>query len=239
LSDKKNTNDPVSVIINVYNEAETIEKEIRDIHSIIISKLPGSEFIVAEDGSNDGTKEIILQLKHELGIIHSTSDERKGYAKALKDAISLAKNPYIFFSDTGNKFNYDDFWKLYEIHQKYDLVIGLRTNRKDQFNRRLLTWLYNFTLRTYFKVNLRDADSGFRIYETDMIKRISNENWVNKHLITSELALRAIYKGHSVKEVPVSYMQRSGISRGLPPHKIPTVIAQVLWNFSDLKKSLS
>ncbi len=236
--DKTNKNDPVSVIINVYNEAGTIEKEIRDIHSIIVSKLPGSEFIVAEDGSTDGTKEIISRLKEELSIIHSTGDERKGYAKALKDAFALAKNPYIFFSDTGQKFNFNDFWKLYELRQKYDLIIGLRTNRNDQLYRRLLTRMYNFALRLYFKVNLHDADSGFRIYNAGLIENITNEKWISKYLIASELALRAVYSGYSVREVSVSYHQRSGTSRGLPPLKIPKVIVQVLRNFSVLKKSL-
>ncbi|MGD0168079.1 MAG: glycosyltransferase, partial [Gaiellaceae bacterium] len=42
---------PVSVIINVFNEAGSIEREIREIHAEIIQKLPGSELIVAEDGS--------------------------------------------------------------------------------------------------------------------------------------------------------------------------------------------
>ena len=103
--------EPVSAIINVYNEAPTIEAEIRQIHELITSRLPGSELIVAEDGSTDGTKEIITLLTGELGIIHSTSIERKGYARALRDAMGLAKAPWIFFSDTGGKNDFADFWK--------------------------------------------------------------------------------------------------------------------------------
>ena len=94
---------PVSVIINVFNEAGTIEREIRGVRPKSCGKLPGSELIVAEDGSTDGTKEILARLKSELGIIHSTSAERKGYARAFRDAVALAKNPFVFFSDTGGK----------------------------------------------------------------------------------------------------------------------------------------
>ena len=85
-------NDSVSVIITVYNEAGTIEKEILDINSKILSKLPGSELIIAEDGSTDGTKEIISRYVSDWGVIHSTGAQRKGYAKALKDAMKIAKN---------------------------------------------------------------------------------------------------------------------------------------------------
>ena len=229
----------VTVILNVFNEAGTIEREIREIHEKIVSRLPGSETIVAEDGSTDGTKEILARLKTELGIIHSTSAERKGYAKAFRDAVALARNPYVFFSDTGGKQDFGEFWKLYEHCERYGIVSGLRANRRDQLYRRLMTWTYNFLLRVYFHVNLRDADAGFRIYQLPVLKKIANEQWTNRHLISSELALRAIYSGYEVKEVPVQYRQRAGTSRGLPPGKIPKVIVSVLKNFSQLKKILT
>ncbi|MGD0614303.1 MAG: glycosyltransferase [Verrucomicrobiota bacterium] len=230
---------PVTVIVNVFNEADTIEREMREIHAEIIQKLPGSELIVAEDGSTDGTKEILERLKGELGIIHSTSPERKGYAKAFRDAVGLARNPYVFFSDTGGKQNFTDFWKLYEHCDRYGIVSGTRAGRRDQLYRRLMTWFYNFLLRRYFRVHLRDADAGFRIYQAPLIRKIAGETWVNRHLISSELALRAIYSGYEVKEVPVLYRQRTGASRGLPPGKIPKVIVGVLRNFSTLKRILT
>ncbi|MGO8837784.1 MAG: glycosyltransferase [Limisphaerales bacterium] len=230
---------PVSVIVNVFNEADTIEREIREIHTEIVKKLPGSELIVAEDGSTDGTKEILGRLKAELGIIHSTSRERKGYAKAFRDAVALVRNPYVFFSDTGGKQDFKDFWKLYPYCDRYGIVTGVRSGRRDQLYRRLMTWIYNFLLRRYFHVSLYDADAGFRIYQAGLIRKIANEPWVNRHLISSELALRAIYSGFQVKEVPVLYRQRAGTSRGLPPAKIPKVIISVLKNFSRLKQVLT
>jgi glycosyltransferase involved in cell wall biosynthesis len=164
--------DPVSIIITVFNESGTIEKEILNIHRKILSKLPGSELIIAEDGSTDGTREIILKYVRDLGVIHSPGEQRKGYAKALKDAVKIAKNPYIFFSDAGSKFDFDDFWKLYGIHDKYSLVIGVRSKRSDQWYRRFLTLAYNFILKKYFNVYLKDSDSGFRIYKRELFKKI-------------------------------------------------------------------
>lgn len=231
--------EPVSVIINVFNEAATIEGEIREIHKQIIRPLPGSELIVAEDGSTDGTKEILARLKTELGIIHSTAAERKGYAKAFRDAVALAQNPFVFFSDTGGKQDFADFWQLYPLRHRYGIVSGVRAGRRDQFHRRLMTWGYNFLLRLYFHVRLRDADAGFRLYQLPVIRKIANEPWLNRQLIGSELALRAIYSGYEIKEVPVQYRQRAGASRGLPAAKIPKVIISVLRNFSRLKKTLT
>ncbi len=231
--------EPVSVIVNVYNESATIEAEIINIYNKILVPLPGSELIVAEDGSIDGTKEIILDCVRDLGIIHSTGAERKGYAKALKDAFALVRNKYIFFSDTGGKFDSEDFWKLYEVCDKYALVVGVRSGRTDQRYRKCLSGIYYFLVRKYFGVDLQDADSGFRIYTRSMIEKIAGETWVNKYLIGSELALRTIYSGGTVAHVPVAYRQRGTVSRGLPPFKIPKVIVNVTRNFPVLKKALS
>jgi len=56
----------VSVIINVFNEADTIEREVREIHLKIISQIPSSEIIIAEDGSSYGTHEMIERLAIEV-----------------------------------------------------------------------------------------------------------------------------------------------------------------------------
>jgi len=235
LSEKE----PVSIIVNVYNEAETIEKEILDIHSKILSKLPGSELIVAEDGSTDGTQEIIAKYVRDFGVIHSSGSQRKGYARALKDAMLLPKHPYIFFCDTGEKFDFNDFWKLYGMRHSYELIIGIREKRSDQFYRRFLTLAYNVLLRKYFHVHLQDADSGFRIMSRALAQKICREEWLNQYLINSELTLRAIFSGCSVGYASIAYRKRNGSSRGLPLQDIFKAVVHVLKNMPMLKAILS
>ena len=53
---------PVSALLLVHNEAEVIEEVVRDIHREVLAKLPGSELVIAEDGSTDGTKEILARI---------------------------------------------------------------------------------------------------------------------------------------------------------------------------------
>lgn len=230
---------PVSVIINVFNEAAILEKEILEIHDKILSRLPGSELIVAEDGSTDGTKEIISKYVKRLGLIHSTDSKRKGYAQALKDAMIIAKNPYIFFSDSGGKFDFDDFWNLYPLCEQYALVLGIRQKRSDPFYRRLMTYGYNFLLRIYFHVDVKDSDSGFRIYKKILVNKLCDEDWVNKALIGSELVLRTLFSGGNIGYVPIVYKNRNDESRGLPPQTMFNVITGVLKNFPKLKRIIS
>jgi len=53
----------VSLVMPVYNEVQIIEKVVREYYNKIINQLPGSEFIIAEDGSSDGTKEKLKMLE--------------------------------------------------------------------------------------------------------------------------------------------------------------------------------
>lgn len=227
---------PVSMIFLAYNEAATIEQEVRNIHRSIISKLPGSEFIVAEDGSIDGTSEILQELSQDLGITHLSGGDRKGYSKALIDAVGRAKCPYVFFADTGQKYDPDDFWKLYEYREDYDLVVGRRTNRKDQLFRRILTRLYNQYISLYFnEKGIRDADSGFKLFNKKVVDGVFKEGLCFRHFVGSEIVLRSIMADLKYLEVPVAYYCREGSSRGLPTMKIPRLVVEVLGSLRELK----
>ena len=229
-------NDPVSLIMVAFNEAETIEAEVLSFHRTIIERLPGSEFIVAEDGSRDQTPQILKDLAARVGIIHLTSGERKGYKRAFLDAVLAARNPYIFFSDSGGKHDPEEFWRLYALRKDYDLLVGRKTGRKDQLYRQWLTWSYNFAMRTYFGFpGIRDADSGFRLFNQAVVDRVLRRDLICRNLMASEIVLRTIACGLRYGEVEVSYNMRNGTSRGLPPGKIPLVAVNALRSMAMLK----
>jgi glycosyltransferase involved in cell wall biosynthesis len=229
-------NDPVSLIMVAFNEAETIQAEVLGFHRAIVERLPGSEFIVAEDGSRDRTPEILKELASRIGIVHLTGTERKGYKRALLDAVLAARNPFIFFSDSGGKHDPEEFWKLYAFRKDYDLVVGRKTGRKDQLYRQWLTWIYNFAMRTYFGFpEIQDADSGFRLFNRAVVDRVLRRELISRNLIASEIALRTIACGLKYREVEVSYNMRAGTSRGLPPGKIPSVALNALRSMVTLK----
>ncbi|MGA3027761.1 MAG: glycosyltransferase family 2 protein [Bryobacteraceae bacterium] len=231
--------DPVSVVMVAFNEARTIEAEVLRFHRAIVERLPGSEFIVAEDGSTDGTSEILRQLARRIGIVHLTGSERKGYQRAFLDAVARARNSWVFFSDSGGKHDPEEFWKLYPLRHQYDLIVGRKTDRKDQPYRRLLTWTYNLALRTYFGfAAIQDADSGFRLFNRAVVDRVLRGRLVFRNLVASEIVLRTIACGLKYGEVPVSYNMREGVSRGLPPRKIPRVALDTLRAMALLKSEL-
>ena len=81
-----------------------------------------------------------------------------------------------------------------------------------------------------------DADSGFRLYRTEVAKEVAGQEWINTYLIASEILLRIHAMGGQIRQVPVTYRQRRGASRGLPAKRIPKIVRRVLGNFPKLKR---
>ncbi|HDL63828.1 MAG TPA: glycosyltransferase family 2 protein [Proteobacteria bacterium] len=230
--------DPVSVILIAHNEVETIEKDVEDFYRVVVEKLPGSELIVTEDGSTDGTSELLREIATRLPVKLIQSVERKGYIPALLDAIELSSQEWILFSDTGGKFAPDDFWRLQERRSDSDLIIGVKVERGDQVYRQVMTRIFNMLIRYYFRIPVRDIDSGLRLFRRDIFINAISEPLLLKDMIATELTLRMFALGARLGEVPVVYSSRQGKSRGMPPKKIPRVIVHVLSSFPRLKDDM-
>jgi glycosyltransferase involved in cell wall biosynthesis len=227
----------ISVVFPVYNEAYVIEKTVRSYYNELKGKI-GFEMIVAEDGSTDGTKEILSRLGKELEIRTYMSGKRKGYQKAVIDSLSHPKYEWIFLVDSDYQFDPVDFWKLLPYAGQYDIVLGMKSKRKDPKYRIILSKGFNFLLRRFFGVPFRDMDTGFRLINKKVLKKVVKDI---KHLkyFTSELVIRASHAGFKIKEVPVTHFERKeGSTRVFPIRRIPKVVVEELTGLLRLRKDL-
>ena len=225
----------LTIIILAHNEEKTIKKHVEDIKKKIINKIKKTELIIFHDGSRDSTHKILLKLNKKLKFRYIYKKKRMGVHSALHKSLLLSKGKKIFFTDSGNKFKLEDFWKLYKFKNKYDLLSGYRIKRKDQIYRMLLTKLFNIFLRTFTLSKFHDIDSGFKIFDKKKLKRILLTKKINSHFYMSEVCLKMIYSGSSYKEINVKYFQRPTKSRALPIFGIPAMIFSYIVNFLKLK----
>jgi glycosyltransferase involved in cell wall biosynthesis len=225
----------LAFILLAHNEATTIEEELRTLHDVIFSKLPGMDVIVAEDGSTDGTRERLVSLQKELGFRIVGGAARKGYARAVLDAIASSDRHWTALCDGGMKHAPEDFWALWNARGNADMVVGRKTNRTDQIYRRALTAGFNFLLRTYFHVDVHDADSGLRIMNRKVIDQVIGGGLKFRSFVSTEIVVRASLSGLRYREVPITYRQRHGASRALPLKRIPKAVFEVLGDMRALK----
>ncbi len=229
----------VDLVFNAYNEINSIEDDLNQIINIKKENKLIGEIFVIEDGSTDGTSEKLKELSDKININLNQSLKRRGYSNALVEGLTISNAEFVFFSDLGGKFNWDDINKLIKETPGNDLIIGKRVNRTDQPYRKILTYLYSFYIKVFYRIKSSDPDSGFRIYKKKLIEDVFSDELINKHLLNSELTIKCISRDCKYKEIPVSYFQREGISRGLPLKTIPRVILSTIKNSFKIKKQIN
>jgi len=197
----------ISVIFPVYNESFIIEQTLRNYIAELINRVDDIEFIVYEDGSTDDTKAVLERLSEELPIKVYMNGERQGYQQSLKNAMSYASKPWLFVVDSDYQFAAIDFWKLEHLRKDNDIILGVKSPRKDPIYRIVLAWGYNILLRWFFKVPYKDMDTGFRIYRTSVVDEIL-PSVRHMSFFNAEFVIRAHFRKFRIVQIPVQHYAR-------------------------------
>ncbi|MBE6234136.1 MAG: polyprenol monophosphomannose synthase [Bacteroidales bacterium] len=205
------------VIIPTYNEKENIEKIIRAVFSID----GGYNILVIEDGSPDGTAEIVRRLQGEFAD-RLFMIERKGklglgtaYITGFKWAIEH-KYDYIFEMDADFSHNPDDLPKLYEAcRQGAGLAIGSRyCNGISVINwpigRVIMSYYASVYVRTVLGMKVYDTTAGFKCYKREVLEAIDLDKVRMKgYGFQIEMKYSAFKLGYKIQEVPIIFVDRT------------------------------
>src|SRR5437867_775200 len=98
----------------VYNEAEVLENVIEEWIKDVFQHLPeGSEIVIADGASNDGTRDILRRLSLSYPFIRPIYRDRKeGFGAAARVLYAEARCPWMFFTDSDGQYVPAEFWKL-------------------------------------------------------------------------------------------------------------------------------
>jgi dolichol-phosphate mannosyltransferase len=224
----------VDVVLPAYNEAEAIRGVILAFYSEIACKLP-SKLIVAEDGSVDGTREILVELSKEVPISLFCDSQRKGYARGVGDALKKCGEDWVFFSDSDGQYFPSDFWQLWENRNGYDMIIGRKLYRSEGIHRTVLSKGFHGVANNLFGLNLHDSDCGFRLIRKELIDSIVHDVKFLKYSFWSEFTIMSCLKGFKIREVPIHHSIRaSGNTRIFSPSKIPFIVLKQLKGLAEL-----
>jgi glycosyltransferase involved in cell wall biosynthesis len=203
----------LSIIIPVYNEFSTI-KEVIDRVSEIDLDLIEKEIIVSDDGSTDGSAEIIKRqwLAHNDVIKVHTSPINLGKGAAIRLGFKYATGDIIIIQDADLELDPREYVNLLQpiLNRQVDVVYGSRFKSKNKgislktrLANRLLTGLTNLLYRGH----LTDMETAYKVFRAEAIK--------NLHLrcvgfdIEPEITAKLLRAGHSIYEVPVTYNPRT------------------------------
>ena len=198
----------ISVIIPALNEEKSISHVINDLPKDIVD-----EIIVVDNGSTDNTASVAAK---EGTIV--VKEEIKGYGAACQRGISSAESPDIIITLDADYSDYPDRIDLLLepiAEQGFDMVLGSRTMGKTEKGAMTLPQIFGNRLATF----LIALATGFRYTDMGPFRAIRAQKLKDLHMVDKnygwnvEMQIKAVKHGLRIKEVPVNYRNRIGVSK--------------------------
>lgn len=219
----------LEILLPVHNEAGSIRQTIEEVYAHV-SKLVNVRFIISEDGSTDGTKEILRELSEAIPMKLIMGDARKGYLTAMRDGIRLLEAPYLLCLDSDGQCDPADFEKFWSLRSESEIVMGWRVHRADKRFRILMSRAFRAPYRMLFGVRLNDPSCCYLLTPRSIARELVEEVCELTQGFQWEFIARAHRKGIPIQEVPVNHRFRaSGRTQVFRFRKIPGIAVSHLF----------
>ena len=194
----------ISVIIPIYNEAATCIELINRVQAVSLEK----EIIIVDDGSSDGTAELLSKIE---GIILLTHSINQGKGAAVQTAIEHISGDLVILQDGDLEYDPEDYQKLIKpiTAGEADVVFGSRwLNNANKwsfhyFGNKLITLFSNIVNQRW----INDMASCYKAIPVDIFRDLHLRS--QGFGLEAEITAKMFRKGYSIKEIPISYSRRT------------------------------
>jgi glycosyltransferase involved in cell wall biosynthesis len=226
----------VSFVLPAFNEEENIVTAIESTVAVASAHCSEYEIVVVDDGSSDRTAELVLMAatRHpEVRLLRHPTN--LGYGQALRSGFADARLEFVFYTDSDNQFDMNEFPLLLGWADQADVVAGYRKVRQDPAMRRANAWAWNRLVRALFFVPVRDVDCAFKIYRRASLATIEVES--RGAMIDTEIMVKLARRGSTIIEVGVTHLPRTaGTARGAKPKVILRALREVWRMYPQLSR---
>ncbi len=195
----------ISVIIPLYNEKEALPELYQELVAAVEGLTDRAEFIFVDDGSHDGSFEVLEQLQQEDSRIRIIKFRRNfGKSAALSAGFRLAQGDVIVTLDADLQDQPSEIRRLLaRLDEGCDLVSGWKTQRRDPITKRWPSKIFNFITSFLTGVPLHDINCGLKAYRRQVIREIKVYGEMHRYI-----PVLASYRGFAVAEVAVKHQPR-------------------------------
>jgi len=201
----------LSVLMPVYNERATIELIIKRVQQAVLPAGVDKEIVIVNDGSTDGTREILEGYQGVAGltVVHQSNQGKTG---ALLTAIRAAKGDVFIIQDADLEYNPDEYAALLApiVAKEAEVVYGSRFLVKVKGAELInvaANKISNITLNCLYGTKVTDVNTCYKVFTRHAQEGITIKG---KHFdMDTELTVKLLQKGLSIKEVPITYAPRS------------------------------
>lgn len=195
----------LSIIIPVYNEAKTLEEIIRRVENVNIEK----EIITVDDGSTDGSLDILNRIADEGRIKLIKHDKNSGKGAAIKNGLREAIGDIVIIQDADLETDPQDYYELTKpiTSGETKAVFGFRTIKKPTS---LYWWggkLVSFITRLLYGGSVKDVNNGYKVMTRELWQSLNLQS--NRFQICEEITAKLLKRKEKVIQVPTKYFPRS------------------------------
>lgn len=215
-TDKKNY---LCVVMPAYNEGGHIKANLLEASKTISTFVNNYQILVVNDGSTDDTLEQMKSAAAEdshISIVSYKKNHGKGHA--ISTGVKHADAEYIAFLDSDLELNPSMLrYFLKALHATgADIAIGSKLHKKSKLHypayRRFISICYYLFLRLMFKLNIKDTQTGIKLFKGDVIKPVCSMISTNGFAYDIEILAIAAKKGYKIIEMPIelNYSRSAG-----------------------------
>ena len=195
----------LSVIIPLFNEAESLPELYRELREALRPWADSCELIFVDDGSTDGSFEALEKLHaQDPHVVAIRFRRNRGKASALMAGFRQARGEILFTLDADLQDDPGEVARfLDKLEDGYDLVSGWKVERRDPLVRRILSRIFNRVTSLLTGVKLHDFNCGFKCYRRAVIREIRLHGELHRYI-----PALASWRGFSVGEIEVAHRSR-------------------------------
>ena len=193
-----------TIIVPVYNEEDNllrVEKELLEYSKIAIRK---TKILFVNDGSKDKSQELIEAIaKRQTNFSYISFAENRGLSAAIKAGFDYADTELVGYIDSDLQTAPEDFNLLLKYIGDYDLVTGVRANRKDSFVKNMSSTIANGIRRAFTHDGMDDTGCPLKVIKTDYAKRIPMFKGLHRFL-----PAMILLQNGKIIQIPVQHFPR-------------------------------
>ena len=223
----------LSVVLPMYNERGNIGHTLEVLEESLAGSQFDYEIIVSNDGSTDGSDEIVRGLSGSNNRIRLVGyPENKGYGCALRNGFENAAKEFILYTDADLPCDIGILKDKTSLLEKTDCLIGFREERHS-FRRKIYSAVYNFIVKVVFGTKIKDVNFSFKLFRANKLRELKLKS--RGSFIDAEMMAKATRKGYKIEEVKMEFFPRKhGRSKLSSPGTILFILYEMIKLYPEI-----